>query len=200
MRPANHVQREARYNALLDAGARCIAEHGYMATRTADICLIAQMSAGNLFHYFPSKQALLLALIAREGQQIQQEMEHLLQEQQPLEALMGFLLHLCQLAEDPHYTGLALEIAALSHRDPQVCKLARHNDLLLREGLAALVRQANDLGLVRPGLCAEQIANWLAVMIDGLFARVAVDPQFAPQAQGPVLQELALHLLQGNRT
>ncbi|AZC16560.1 MULTISPECIES: TetR/AcrR family transcriptional regulator [Pseudomonas] len=198
MRPANLAQREARCNALLDAAARCFAESGYAATRTADICLRADMSAGNLFHYFPSKQALLLALITREGQEIQQAMDQLLLEQAPLSALLGFLQHVCQLAEDPHYTGLALEIAALSHRDLDIAWHARHNDLVLRDGLAALVRQASAQGLTRPQLCPEQAATWLAALIDGLFTRIAVDPQFSPQAQAPVLRQLALHLLQGD--
>ncbi|MGZ0702658.1 TetR/AcrR family transcriptional regulator [Pseudomonas sp. L5B5] len=198
MRPANPAQREARCNALLDAAARCFAQSGFVATRTADICLLADMSAGNLFHYFPSKQAVLLALIAREGLEIQQAMDQLLQQQAPLLALQGFLQHVCQLAEDPNYTGLALEIAALSHRDAEVARLARHNDQLLRSGLAALVRQASDLGLTRAELCADQAATWLAALIDGLFTRIAVDPQFTPQTQAPMLQQLALHLLQGN--
>ncbi|MGE8414076.1 MAG: TetR/AcrR family transcriptional regulator [Pseudomonas sp.] len=198
MRPANPAQREARCNALLDAAARCFAQSGFVATRTADICLLADMSAGNLFHYFPSKQAVLLALIAREGLEIQQAMDQLLQQQAPLLALQGFLQHVCQLVEDPNYTGLALEIAALSHRDAEVARLARHNDQLLRSGLAALVRQASDLGLTRAELCADQAATWLAALIDGLFTRIAVDPQFTPQTQAPMLQQLALHLLQGN--
>ncbi len=198
MRPANPAQREARCNALLDAAARCFAQSGFVATRTADICLLADMSAGNLFHYFPSKQAVLLALIAREGLEIQQAMDQLLLQQAPLLALQGFLQHVCQLAEDPNYTGLALEIAALSHRDAEVAQQARHNDQLLRSGLAALVRQASDLGLTRAELCADQAATWLAALIDGLFTRIAVDPQFAPQTQAPMLQQLALHLLQGN--
>lgn len=198
MRPANPAQREARCNALLDAAARCFAQSGFVATRTADICLLADMSAGNLFHYFPSKQAVLLALIAREGLEIQQAMDQLLQQQAPLLALQGFLQHVCQMVEDPNYTGLALEIAALSHRDAEVARLARHNDQLLRSGLAALVRQASDLGLTRAELCADQAATWLAALIDGLFTRIAVDPQFTPQTQAPMLQQLALHLLQGN--
>lgn len=198
MRPANPAQREARCNALLDAAARCFAQSGFVATRTADICLLADMSAGNLFHYFPSKQAVLLALIAREGLEIQQAMDQLLQQQAPLQALQGFLQHVCQLVEDPNYTGLALEIAALSHRDAEVARLARHNDQLLRSGLAALVRQASDLGLTHAELCADQAATWLAALIDGLFTRIAVDPQFTPQTQAPMLQQLALHLLQGN--
>ncbi|KTC41641.1 TetR family transcriptional regulator, partial [Pseudomonas sp. ABAC61] len=140
----------------------------------------------------------LLALIAREGLEIQQAMDQLLQQQAPLLALQGFLQHVCQLAEDPNYTGLALEIAALSHRDAEVARLARHNDQLLRSGLAALVRQASDLGLTRAELCADQAATWLAALIDGLFTRIAVDPQFTPQTQAPMLQQLALHLLQGN--
>ncbi|WP_025127587.1 TetR/AcrR family transcriptional regulator [Pseudomonas sp. PH1b] len=200
MRPANLQQREARRQALLDAAARCFAESGFVATRTADICLQAEMSAGNLFHYFSNKQALLLALISREGQQIEQAMAELLLEADPLAALLAFFEHVCQLAQDPQYTGLALEIAALSHRDPQVAQQVRHNDWLLRQGLAALVQRANQQGQIHSALGTEQIAGWLAALIDGLFTRVAVDPEFHPAHQVQVLQQLVLHLLQGHST
>ncbi len=74
MRTVDPQQRESKRRALLDAASRCFAEAGFVATRTADICTAAGMSAGNLFHYLASKHELLLALVAREGEQIKQGM------------------------------------------------------------------------------------------------------------------------------
>ncbi len=197
MRPANPLQRETKRTALLDAASQCFAEAGFVATRTADICAVAGMSSGNLFHYFSSKHELLLALVAREGEEIEQAMASLVEAQDPMAALLVFLDQVCQLACDRHYAGLALEVSALGHRDEAVALLVKANDLALREGLAALVRAADSAGQLHTDLTAEQAATWLAALIDGMFARVAADPDFHPETQTSVLQRLVVHLLQG---
>lgn len=52
---------------LLDAALRAFARKGYEGTSVRDIAGEAQVAAGLLYHYFPSKQAVLLALFERSG-------------------------------------------------------------------------------------------------------------------------------------
>ena len=54
--------REAVRSKLLKAAARCLARKGYEATTTRDIATEAKVSAGTLYNYFPSKEALIEAL------------------------------------------------------------------------------------------------------------------------------------------
>ena len=51
--------REAVRSKLLKAAARCLARKGYEATTTRDIAAEAKVSAGTLYNYFPSKEALI---------------------------------------------------------------------------------------------------------------------------------------------
>lgn len=51
--------------ALLDAALLCFAERGYEGTSIRDIATRAGLSLGLLYHYFPSKEALLGELFAR---------------------------------------------------------------------------------------------------------------------------------------
>lgn len=51
--------REAVRSKLLKAAARCLARKGYEATTTRDIATEAKVSAGTLYNYFPSKEALI---------------------------------------------------------------------------------------------------------------------------------------------
>lgn len=197
MRTIDPLQRESKRMALLDAASQCFAQAGFVATRTADICARAGMSAGNLFHYFASKHEVLLALVAREGEQIQQAMAPLAEAEDPMTELLAFLDQVCQLACDRHYAGLALEISALGHRDEAVARLVKANDRYLRDGLEALVRAADKAGQLQTVLSAAEAANWLATLIDGMFARVAADADFHPNQQTEVLQGLVVHLLQG---
>ncbi|HEY7420052.1 MAG TPA: TetR/AcrR family transcriptional regulator, partial [Ktedonobacteraceae bacterium] len=59
-------------NAILDVAARYITTKGYEQMTTQDILEALQISRGAFYHYFESKQALLLALVERIGEQAEQ--------------------------------------------------------------------------------------------------------------------------------
>jgi AcrR family transcriptional regulator len=56
--------REANRAALLDAGARAIAEHGLAGARIDDISLAAGLAKGTVYNHFESKDALFRAILA----------------------------------------------------------------------------------------------------------------------------------------
>ncbi|MGW6375487.1 TetR/AcrR family transcriptional regulator [Rhodococcus sp. NPDC055112] len=197
MRTVDVAARAAKRTALMDAAARCFAERGYSATRTADICSGAGMSSGNLFHYFPTKHAVLLALVERDGEQTGEAMTDLAQADDPLAGLLSLLDEVCGLAGDPVYSGLALEISAVAHRDEEVAARFKANDHTFRCGLATLVERASDAGQLSTDLTPEHAATWLAALVDGMFARVAADPDFDPAAQAPILRRIVTQLLAG---
>jgi AcrR family transcriptional regulator len=59
-------------NAILDVAARYITTKGYEQMTTQDILEALQISRGAFYHYFDSKQALLMALVERIGEQAEQ--------------------------------------------------------------------------------------------------------------------------------
>ncbi|GHO59558.1 TetR/AcrR family transcriptional regulator [Ktedonobacter robiniae] len=66
-----HEYTEKR-NAILDVAARYITTKGYEQMTTQDILEALQISRGAFYHYFESKQALLMALVERIGEQAEQ--------------------------------------------------------------------------------------------------------------------------------
>ncbi|MGF7125076.1 TetR/AcrR family transcriptional regulator [Rhodococcus sp. BE178] len=197
MRTVDEAARRAKRTELLDAAARCFAERGYHATRTADICALAGMSSGNLFHYFPTKQAVLLALIERDGTETASAVAELGASDDPFGALLLLLDDVCRLAADSTYSGLALEISALAHRDDDVAVLFKANDLSFRKALEDLLERADDAGQLDTDLTAEDASTWIAALVDGMFARVAADPDFQPETQSAVLRRIVAQLLRG---
>ncbi|WP_283134204.1 TetR/AcrR family transcriptional regulator [Rhizohabitans arisaemae] len=190
--PEKHAAKRRR---ILVAAGECFAEKGFHATRTADICAKAGISSGSLFHYFPSKHAVVVALLEQEGRETAEEFARLAELEDPLEALLLLLDHIVALAADPEYAALALEISAQANRDEPIADLVRRNDRELRESLAGLVTRILARGQVDPGLDPATVATWLAALIDGLFARVAADPGFLPLTHGPVLRTLVTRFL-----
>ncbi|MBV9615338.1 MAG: TetR/AcrR family transcriptional regulator [Ktedonobacteraceae bacterium] len=66
-----HEYTEKR-NAILDVAARYITTKGYEQMTTQDLLEALQISRGAFYHYFESKQALLMALVERIGEQAEQ--------------------------------------------------------------------------------------------------------------------------------
>ena len=71
-RTVNEAAYTARRNAILDAAQRAITTTGYEQIAIADLLSELRMSSGAFYHYFDSKPALLLALVERMGDQVEQ--------------------------------------------------------------------------------------------------------------------------------
>jgi len=71
-RTVNEAAYEARRSTILDAAQRAIATKGYEQMAIADILSELHISSGAFYHYFDSKPALLLAVVERMGEQVEQ--------------------------------------------------------------------------------------------------------------------------------
>jgi len=61
----------ATVDAILEAAARVLVKEGFERTTTNRVALAAGVSVGSLYQYFPSKEALVAALIERHNQEMQ---------------------------------------------------------------------------------------------------------------------------------
>src|SRR5678809_1130501 len=62
---ATQARAQATVDAILEATARILVKEGYDRASTNRIALAAGVSIGSLYQYFPSKEALVAALIER---------------------------------------------------------------------------------------------------------------------------------------
>ena len=62
-------------NALLEATARILVREGFDKASTNRIAAVAGVSVGSLYQYFPSKEALVAALIDRHNQEVMQAVQ-----------------------------------------------------------------------------------------------------------------------------
>src|SRR2546428_2493133 len=72
VRTVNEAAYAVKRNAILDAAELAVETKGYEQMAIADILGELQISSGAFYHYFDSKPALLLALVERMGDQIEQ--------------------------------------------------------------------------------------------------------------------------------
>ncbi len=66
----SHARSGATVAAILEAAARILERAGLNAFNTNAVAALAGVSVGSLYQYFPNKQALLAALVAREAEDI----------------------------------------------------------------------------------------------------------------------------------
>src|SRR5260370_23132410 len=65
MRRADVQRQSDRRLEILDAAQRCFARSGFHGASMQEICAEAEMSPGNLYRYFPSKEALIAGICER---------------------------------------------------------------------------------------------------------------------------------------
>jgi TetR/AcrR family transcriptional regulator, repressor for uid operon len=73
MRRANTQLQSDRRDEILAAAQRCFVRSGFHGASMQDICAEADMSPGNLYRYFPSKEALIAGIAERDRAEVAQE-------------------------------------------------------------------------------------------------------------------------------
>lgn len=190
MRVVDPVKHELKRREILAAAATCFARKGFEKTRTADICAEAGISSGNLFHYFPSKQAILIAIFEQDGRDMAQRLAAAANSDDPWRKVLELVEHSVKEAADPIAAGLALAISAHASHDEAFAELLVKNDREFRKGLEELLKRAARLKQIDDSLDPATIASWIMLLIDGIFSRIVTEPEFAPLEQLPTLRLL----------
>jgi TetR/AcrR family transcriptional regulator, repressor for uid operon len=195
MRKVDPEKHEARRRQVLEAAIACFGAKGFHRTSTAEICAAAGMSPGNLFHYFPTKQAIIAAIVDAERHDTASYFSEVLKAEDLFGALLGFLDLVLGLAADSAYARLALDISAEAMRDAEIAARVARNDAEVQSALGALIAEAAARGQVDRTLDPAAAAQWIGALVDGIFARVAVDPGFRPHEQAAMLKLLVTRFL-----
>lgn len=179
---------EARRREILEAAIVCFARNGFHQTTTAQICAEAGMSSGNIFHYFANKEAIIEAIVAEDRRETAAYFAGLDVVEDQFGAILGFLDSSLEYAVDETTVRLILEIAAESIRNPAIGAVVTASDAETRAGLAQVVRRAIARGQIDAGLDPDSTATWIMALVDGVFSRLSIDPDFKPLEQAPMLR------------
>jgi AcrR family transcriptional regulator len=157
-----------RHTEILETAARLFAEQGFHATSMRDLCAALGMSPGNLYHWFPSKQAIIAAFVEADRATTASRLAALSTAGDLASAAVPQIIGYVTTATDAEIR-LFLEIYAAALRDPELAPLVRTADAEARAGLAALLRGA---GIADP----EATAVVVIALVDGLVSRRAIAP------------------------
>ncbi len=187
-------QQEFRRTRILDAAEHCFARNGFHRTTMQDICKEAGVSAGALYLYFPSKEALMEGISTRSREEV---LENFAKLDQPRDfiAALAQLMEDCILRKPAYKSILWLEISAEATRNPAIRATHRNCERQINGALAALLDRAQKSGRIEPMLPIPEIVETMSVIADGLFLRRAVDPEFSAAQVGQTILSLMAGIL-----
>jgi AcrR family transcriptional regulator len=193
-RPVDPQRYHARRLVIIDAGLTAFAEHGYAAATTAVICRAAGIGSGTFFHYFPTKDALLVAILEHGTTETREFFEQSADAPDPRRVIFGYVEHAVSGLRDPRAAGFISVVGGLTHR-PEIARALRADDEAARAGLRSNVRAAQRDQRVRVDMDAERLAEWILLLLDGFAGRVAASDDFVAERETRTLNEQVASLL-----
>lgn len=176
-RLSRQEQQEQTRSRLLETADRMFAEGGIVAASLRNLCERAGYSQGAFYSNFASKEDLLLTVLQRHIHQEVEIMRGLVSSagrEDLNDALDSLAQRLAQLARDPHWSLLSVELQLHARRDPD---FARRSDQVKMASLHEFTSLLEDLITrhdLAPALPAPDLARGLYALWSGLVLQGSV--------------------------
>jgi AcrR family transcriptional regulator len=174
---ATKAKGEARRREILDTAMTLFSAAGFNRVSLADIAAEVGITQAGILHYFPTKAALLIAVLQeREARNTQDKRAREAEGVRPLDAYVSTLKdndrrpELVQL-----FVILAAEATAEGHPGHEWFVQRNHH---LTQSMTEAVRREIDESKLPPGVDATVIARWVLGLAHGLGAQWVLDPSF----------------------
>ena len=192
---ADRAQRQSDRRAeILAAAQRCFVRAGFHQTSMQEICAEAGMSAGNLYRYFPSKEALISGIAERDRAEVGQDFARADLSQGLFNVIEGMARY--------HFTvrpleqvQLCTEVMSEARRNPEIARISSSFDADVRKWLIDMFNAGAERGDIPKDADVEAAVDMLMIIADGVWWRRALDRNFNADALVAVFMDVARHLL-----
>ena len=155
---------EAQRTEILEGARRCFAGYGYEEATVVRLEEATGRSRGAIFHHFPTKLDLFLAVLERDAEREAARWEA----GSVADVLTGLA------AEDPDWATVVIEQSRRRRTDPAFRDRWRRRTDLVRDALRTLVHRERTAGRVAPTIPDEVAARFISVVGDGLLLQQAI--------------------------
>lgn len=194
MRTANLQHQTDRRAAILDAAERCFSRAGFHQTSMNDICQAAGMSPGNLYRYFPSKEAIIAGITERHRAQIAANFDAVENAPSFYEG-MAAMARVYMVERSAEEVNLGIEIMAECRRNPAIARLFYDLEDEVQARLVKLLKSAAARGEINPSTDFESAAAMVSVIADGISLRRVADRGFDAERMLPLVFRMVGDLL-----
>lgn len=166
-----------RRKQVLDAATACFGRSGFHGASMAEISKAAGMSAGHIYNYFDSKDAIIAAFVELNVERVSQLMRDLGQQEDPLQSMVDDAPRHVSEHLDPNTWPLALEISAEAARNPKIAEVVHDADLRGRVQFRAILKAARERhGLPTDDDTMDGLVEAMICLFQGLDVRVVHNP------------------------
>ena len=173
---------KARRDQVLTAAAECFRRKGFHAAGMAEISRTAGMSAGHIYNYFESKEAIIESIIEKDMEEMFSIFEHF--EGQPEDTLTVLLNGLnigVQRHMDTGECAVDLEMLAEAGRNVKVAKLLRDADTQARNRMRKLLISERSVIKDIDEVELESRINVIFSVMAGLLLRKVLYPELTEE-------------------
>ncbi len=181
---------EQRRAAVLDAALRCFRSDGFHSASIASICKEAGISAGHLYHFFPSKEAIVEAIVQGDRERMRAAVSGIADHPNLIDALTTALASAEEEFGFALDAALSSEIIAEAGRNPRIAAILKQYDSDTRFEIERLLLAGQADGQVSKTLDVKGMAHVLLVIGDGLSARSISDPDASRSSMHSVLKTM----------
>jgi len=186
---------EARRNQILDAAWGCFARRGFHQTTMQDIATDAGISAGAIYRYYASKEAVLAAITERNTERYAELLADIRSEaKEPMAMLDAIGQTMLATFEDPMFetnTRLDIEVRPETLRNDVLRERFRQQLEFWRKSLVVLLQEARDKGELRRDIDIDTFVVLAIAAYDGLRGWGLIDPAiFRPREVFDLLMDL----------
>lgn len=190
----NRRRLEKRDKILLAAKA-CFIRKGFHQTSMQDICLEADMSAGNLYRYFDNKEAIIDASAEVELKWMTTAIQELPSTENMVQAIHDTVIWTASTLISDGEAEITAELFAEAGRNPRINAIyTRFNQQLVDEICLALqIIEAG--GVIKTSHDHKTIAMALVSLVDGLVMHKIVNPNLDLLKMRPAIETMINSLL-----
>lgn len=185
---------EPRSAEILESIKGTFAAKGFEGASMQDLARAAGMSAGNFYRYFPSKDAIVAALVERDLAEVQREFTQIINSPTPHDTFRTLVRARVE-RPDPGKEVIFAQIEALAARRPEIAVLkARMEQEILGYLVAAFARIA-EVSLPAAVSRFTAHAKLVMLLIRGLSSCCCAGAGGPEAAPDPALAELVMAVL-----
>ena len=155
---------------LLRAARLAFADVGYAATTNRELAARAGITTAAIYHYFPSKADLYLAVLEEVDAAVASTFED------ATAGLVGLIPRFCAVLDaavdlnraDPSVAAFVVGVGVEARRHPELAELIHHRPGRSTMFVHRLVTEARDAGELLPGVEARGLEDLLSSVLSGL--------------------------------
>ncbi len=156
-----------RRELIVHTAIECFAAKGFHQTSIRDIAQTADISLGNLYNYFNSKEALIIEIAKVEADDIANFEMILADHEDPIKTIERFVNVYLKEVTQPLYAKLAMDIAAEATRNKEVAKRFQDNRIRISKALKNVLSAGIQSKVFDQNLDCEAVASLILDTIEG---------------------------------